>query len=558
MENVNVNLVKSNDVDRLIYNTRGKLKKAQKPIIKSEADLEKLVKRNPFIRFISIITTIIIFITLIACGFFCVANIYARLNNRPLFIFGVGFMVIASGSMEDSGFEIGDIVAVRSVDVDTLEVGDIIGFYVDRSSYKGFSTSNSTLVDNKDIDLQYLVDKDNFFGTNNSDMKMASFKGCKLVFHHIAEIYEDQEGTRWFITKGSSNNSKDSWKIKETLILGAYDDADWCNSVSNTLKTISTVEGVILCIILPLVLILLVQLVDFFKFLVLAIIEYQLIVGIRKPTDKICSKYNMGMHLSNKDKYRVLSHATADEELEWCNLLWWDAEKLQKHKKFIMRKHVLTAYYKELTNLTKECADKVRSGESFSNVSRYYDKMKNEIERKQELRKKQLKQSNLSEENISNSTKDANTAENEQPSHKMIVEQQIEVVKQEQPVLTAEEMIDKYVIVDQAGNIVGLRDGAPEELRRAYKMLVDSKKTEAVKVEQSNLSYEEMIARYAIIDEYGKVIGLRDGAPKELRRAYESLLNKNTPVNLNNVENTDKDKKVVFIKVKSNLDNNTF
>ncbi len=143
-----------------------------------------------------------------------------------------------------------------------------------------------------------------------------------------------------------------------------------------------------------------------------------------------------------------------------------------------------------------------------------------------EMRKEIETENNIENGNI-NSTEDENIAEVEQPVQEIVSEQQIEETQQEQSSLSDEEMIDKYTIVDEAGNIIGLKDGAPEELKQTYNMLVDMKEAKAVKVEQSNLSYEEMIANYAIIDESGKVIGLKDGAPEELRQTYETLLNKN-------------------------------
>ena len=70
--------------------------------------------------------------------------------------------------------------------------------------------------------------------------------------------------------------------------------------------------------------------------------------------------------------------------------------------------------------------------------------------------------------------------------------------------------------------MVGLKDDSPEELKQAYDSLLAAEVKETG-VEQ--LSEEEMISKYVIVDENGNVVGLREGAPETLRQTYEALLN---------------------------------
>lgn len=102
----------------------------------------------------------------------------------------------------------------------------------------------------------------------------------------------------------------------------------------------------------------------------------------------------------------------------------------------------------------------------------------------------------------------------------------VEKVEEKQPVLSDEEMIAKYAIIDDNGNVIGVKEDAPEELRQTYSMLVNLKEAENTKKEQQ-LSDEEMIAKYAIIDENGNVVGLKEDAPEALKQSYNALLNKN-------------------------------
>lgn len=102
----------------------------------------------------------------------------------------------------------------------------------------------------------------------------------------------------------------------------------------------------------------------------------------------------------------------------------------------------------------------------------------------------------------------------------------VEKIEEKQPVLSDEEMIAKYAIIDDNGNVIGVKEDAPEELRQTYSMLVNLKEAENTKKEQQ-LSDEEMIAKYVIIDENGNVVGLKEDAPEALKQSYNALLNKN-------------------------------
>ncbi len=390
MSALGVKIIKNNEVKKLIYSRRKKLKKVKE--IKSEDDIDKLIKVSPFKKIFSFIFSLITIVVFLLCAGLCAVNVYAKVNNRPTTMFGYSFMVIASESMVASGFNVGDVVSVRAVNTKTLKRGDVIAFYVNRNSYSSFRTYESELVwhDNK-INVEYLDSFENFFGQTNADMDKASKTNCKLVFHQIVEIYEDEAGVRWFETKGTSNPGNDTWYIKETLVVGIYDNSDISLFLSGFLQKLSTIEGIILCVVMPLMFILLVQLLDFVKYFALAVIENQLVVGIRKPTDAICVKYMVGMHLSNKDKFRVLARAPEGEEILWCNLLWWQEDKKASFKKFIHKKRVLTMYHKQMQALTDKCEELYKDGEKFETINRYYAKEKEEIDKKHELRKKRLK-----------------------------------------------------------------------------------------------------------------------------------------------------------------------
>ena len=100
------------------------------------------------------------------------------LNGQDASIFGFKMYHILTGSMEPT-IRTGSDVVVRSVDPDTLEVGDIISF-VSRD--------------------------DAIYGNINT--------------HRIIGIETDEQGNRVFITKGDANNAIDTIKVRGEDIKG--------------------------------------------------------------------------------------------------------------------------------------------------------------------------------------------------------------------------------------------------------------------------------------------------------------------------------------------------
>lgn len=144
--------------------------------------------------------------------------------------------------------------------------------------------------------------------------------------------------------------------------------------------------------------------------------------------------------------------------------------------------------------------------------------------------------------------------------------------------LSDDELIRRYVILDQTGSVIGIRDGAPQSLKQAFSELINDENTNnnpsvtpvnnnltvnnsldqtnnylsnstntnvnSIK-SNSNLTSEnpnnytssptqnnpiseaEVIRKFIICDEKGNVVGIRDDAPDALKQAYSALLNKN-------------------------------
>ncbi len=388
--NVIIKNKESKDVDRLIISERKKLKKNKRKIVN---DMDIPLPKSRAQKIFGIFTDLLIVpIFLISC-LLCVANIYSKFNNRSCTLFGYTFMRIASGSMTKTGFNIGDTISVRAVNTDTLKPGDDIAYYVYAKSYKNFSFSDVERIENFDSsDPEYLNVFKNFFGVNNPDMKTATMSNSNLVFHKIMSIYVDENGDRWFVTKGTSNVASDLWIIKDSMILGVHDDSKLADIMAQLVSFLTTIEGVIVCLIIPLCIFCLLQLKDVIVYIRLAFVENELITGKRSLKNKVCQKYSMGYTLRDKDKYRVLISARPEDLSEYTQLLWRDYGKIGQIKKYAIRKNVMLKYYEDLERLKEEANQMYVEGKAFEEIEEHYKVRVREIEQERLDMKKKLKE----------------------------------------------------------------------------------------------------------------------------------------------------------------------
>ena len=126
-------------------------------------------------------------------------------TNRPPELFGNMYVRVASGSMRESGFNVGDVVCVKTCKISELKEGDIITFYYCA------------------IDPEHLEEKDDF---NDFETGRRTFKSS-IIFHKIADIKVDDDGYAWVLTYGTSNKDAygdpiyDGW-TRTDYILGKY------------------------------------------------------------------------------------------------------------------------------------------------------------------------------------------------------------------------------------------------------------------------------------------------------------------------------------------------
>lgn len=144
------------------------------------------------------------------------------LGQTGLSFFGYRAFIILSDSMEKTDFAAGDLALVREVDPTTLREGDIIS-YISRN-------------------------EENFGQT---------------VTHKIRCRTTDADGEPAFITYGTSNDTDDPLPVSYPYILGKYQAR--IAYIGRFFLFLKTVPGYLLCIFLPFMLLLSVQIAHCFS-----------------------------------------------------------------------------------------------------------------------------------------------------------------------------------------------------------------------------------------------------------------------------------------------------
>lgn len=172
----------------------------------------------------TIIKNIITWCVIVAAVFMMIftivsVNTFDRANRS---LFGYKAFIVLSDSMSATDFNAGDLVLVRQVDPRELKEGDIIAF-----------TSQS----------------------------VSSFG--ETVTHKIRARITDENGNPAFVTYGTTTGTDDETPVTFPFILGRYEHK--LPKVGLFFNFLKTVPGYICCILVPFVILILIQLVNFIR-----------------------------------------------------------------------------------------------------------------------------------------------------------------------------------------------------------------------------------------------------------------------------------------------------
>ena len=368
--------------------------KLKKKYTKQRKINEKYIKKKtPTQKVFSFILSFICTVICVVAVTIGVSIVVSKIKRTAPSVAGYTTMVIATGSMVASGFNKQDKIISKTVNTDSLKVGDKIVFYQYDESDKYFSYSKVRKVSESEIvERKSSVTLPEFFGFMNEEKVEAAQAGSHLIFHHIYAIYEDANGVRWFDTKGSSNVNRDPWHIREEYILGIYDDSKIAGAVISVIDLLSSPMMLVLCLMAPFCFVAWIIVLLCLKEVQYAKLEYDIVEEKRKLDDDVCLEYNIGFRMSEDTKYKVLALAPEDKKLYYITLLWEDAnERHNSLKKYYLRKQLQLRPNVKLRDLNRECEEMFHNGIKPTTIASYYLRNKKEIEKEKLEAKKKLK-----------------------------------------------------------------------------------------------------------------------------------------------------------------------
>jgi len=388
----NPTLADSKYDQKQLQRTAEKLK--QKYSKKRKLNEKKVLKqKTPLQKVWSATSTILVSLLIVFSCMLCLTCVIGRVQNVPPTFLGYNYMQIATGSMEASGFMVGDKIVVRAVNTDTLKPGDDIAFYVYRNNYREFYNRTITEITDYAPATQYAFSPRMLIGLQTSEIQEAANPklATQIVFHKVVAVYEDELGERWFKTRGTSNPVNDIWNINEKMVLGIYDTGTGGQIIGGLLNFLTSVYGLLLVLLIPLVLLGIMLVSDLFKRARYAVLEYDIVEEKRKLTDEICVKCGVGYHMDTKTKYKVLVHANDEEKAEYCALLWKDGTTPEAVKKYCENKEIDMEYNRKLLAINRECEKMFNQGQSHTKIAKYYltekEKLQDTYKREQEKAK---------------------------------------------------------------------------------------------------------------------------------------------------------------------------
>lgn len=230
--------------------------------------------------------------------------------------FGYSIVTIMSGSMVAGGFNVGDVVLLKPIQIDDLRAGDIIAFY----NYKDVgdpSQSQLTFITNFD-EVPEPTSEERVVGTKTKRDAIAAKK--IVLFHRIINVYVASDGTRFFETKGDSNPSADGNYIREDFIVGSY--LPTSKTFEQVITFMSSVQGIIYIIIIPLSILIFFQIIEVVT-MVFAIISERKVLAGEIPFDcEESIKANVGKEMRDFDKVYFYDITPQKDKERVKHFLW--------------------------------------------------------------------------------------------------------------------------------------------------------------------------------------------------------------------------------------------
>ena len=353
--------------------------------------------------------------------------IAAKHKTAPAFV-GYSLISITTGSMEESGFGVGEIVMIKKNNPKALKKGDVIAYY--RYGTRSVAKAKKFKIwkDSDKYSSEVDMSVGYFFGAPTESQKNAAKYQSKIMFHEIVDIRVDSRGELWFQTKGTSNSAKDSFYVNEKYIIGKYFYTD--NVILSTVSYLYSNNLYSYVILVPILIICVVLMINIMLAMYTAILEQDVLDKKIKLDDPACVKRNVGYTMDEKFKYQVLAFSSPEERLDYISLLWKKAERPYEIQKHYMYQKLIYNKYEKLEILKEECNQMVRDGKDKKFIQNHYKKRKKVIDEEIEQLSEKLK--HMKEEYLSKNEEHEDQNQNNTnaeivESKEVITEEKVEI-----------------------------------------------------------------------------------------------------------------------------------
>lgn len=299
---------------------------------------EKVQIKKNFYYYIGKIADIIIYPVLFIALITSFSMFSSNRENKVPILFNHGLVTILSGSMQNSGFYKGDKVVIRVTDTDLLrptikdaegniiKEGDIIAFYYAKDDFDNIGAKI------EDFDNLPYNDSDKIDYTHRKTLKDIQDANARVYFHQIINVYINQEGIRFFQTKGSSNQSADAQLIREDFVVGKYIEVP--KALNSVLTFCTTSSGMIVLVVLPLSVLICMQMLTLLEQASAIILEKKTVEKRIRYDSEECVNSNILIELRHQDKYYFYD-VIENKEKDDVFVLMWDVYKNSKKKNHI-------------------------------------------------------------------------------------------------------------------------------------------------------------------------------------------------------------------------------
>lgn len=271
---------------------------------------------------LSIISTVLYVVLLLLLVFALIANL-GKKDNQISGLFGYSFAVVQSGSMVAGGFDVGDMVLIKSVNTDTLKKDDIIVFYKykDPADNQVLSYVNSHKITDEISSGTYQDFSEDDSALNRGTVQNAVNANSMLIFHRIVDIYVDQYGERFFQTLGDSNNGViDDILIREDFVCAVYVGSS--PFIQDVIEFVTSPTGLCVVILLPILLTIGLQIFSFMGEVRGTTVASKLLSRKIKYKDVDFTKVKVAEYLSEPEKVYLYDITDAEDKLNLAIILW--------------------------------------------------------------------------------------------------------------------------------------------------------------------------------------------------------------------------------------------